>query len=106
MKKKASNEIAAKKAYLQEPPSSAAATTKKPDLVISVPCSEDGAPTFVLEPPGRGGFRIVARCQEDRRAESPKPRSWSTHFAAVVRMVLSKITHCSAKRQRDSCHDV
>jgi hypothetical protein len=108
MKKKSSSEVAGENAYLQEPLSNPMKTTHKPDLVIAVPCREGSPPAFVLEPPGRGGFRIVARCQGIRRAKAQGHHSWSSRFAAVVGSVVSMITHCFTKRQRErlSCHDV
>ena len=91
MKKKTSSEVAAEKAS-EEPLSNLMTTANIPDLVISVPCHEDSPPTFVLEPPRKGGFRIVARCQEVRCAKSPKACSWSSHLAAVASAILSMIT--------------
>jgi hypothetical protein len=63
------------------------AQTNKPELVLHLAGPEESTRTWVLDPRGRDSFRIVVR---SRRAQgpSPNPRSWFSHFGAIVQAVL------------------
>ena len=37
-----------------------------PDLVLCVPCKDDGSETWVLNPQERDSFRIVVRCEQGK----------------------------------------
>jgi hypothetical protein len=55
-----------------------AAKDSRRELVLSVPCREDSPDSphmFVLDAPTKGGFRIVARCLENKDGKPLKRRS-------------------------------
>jgi hypothetical protein len=66
--------------------------TGSPDLVLHVPCDDDGEYSFVLDPPqGRCSFRFVVRCQDSKREVPRKKSSRFSNLAAVNWAALLKL---------------